>query len=113
MKEGAAIQYGYWQVSNSRLSFFPTQTYFFFCAAVSINFVMKSVPRHIEVARDVFARTKKVKLIDISSSDLVERFFSMLRSGGGSFARNPSSRVVDARTDKIRFRTYRKMKKAN
>jgi hypothetical protein len=73
-----------------------------------ITFLEKSLPRHLAAIRKCYAATGCVRPSDVTTSNAVEEFFSLLRSGGGSYARNPSGAVAASRAKKIREQALRK-----
>lgn len=68
-----------------------------------------SIPRHLKAARLCFERTGSVKLSDVCTSNVVEQFFSALRSLGGTHERNPSTVDADIRAGRLRDQSMAKL----
>lgn len=63
-----------------------------------------SIPRQVNAIRKVLLVSGRVKPRDVTTQDAAEEFFSELRSGNGSFSRNPSPSVAVLRVAKSRLR---------
>lgn len=58
----------------------------------------------MDAIREALRVSGRVKPRDVTTQDAAEEFFSELRSGNGSFSRNPSPSVAQLRVAKSRLR---------